>query len=472
MSDYVYDAFISYSHRDMAWAKWLQRRLETFRIPKDMLGDRPTGYKMHIFRDQTDLAGVELKESLDRELTASEHLIVICSRASAASVWVNEEVLSFVESGRADRIIPFVVDGEPESEDPSLECYPEAMRRLDDRHLLGANSQELGREKAFLRVMAILLDVRFNRLVDREKKRKRRTALIAGGTAAAVIAVVSGLLIRNALISKKNHELSYDIYMSALADSYQYGSSLDENLETVDLSRLEASANEGNTDAMILTASCYKNGWGTEADPAAAYAWYLKGAEAGDTSCMVAAANCLRLGDGTETDPDSAYAWYLKAAEAGDPSGMVTLGFACEDGVGTEPDPRSAFEWYKKAAEAGNEEGMMQLTRCYRSGIGTEVDMESAFAWMKTLADGGNTTAIYNLGLMYQAGVGVSEDPEMAYECYRKAALLGDADGMYMTGWCTENRYGTSDAALEWYRDAAEAGSEEAREAVERLSPD
>ena len=32
MDEFVYDAFISYSHRDMKWARWLQRRLETFRF--------------------------------------------------------------------------------------------------------------------------------------------------------------------------------------------------------------------------------------------------------------------------------------------------------------------------------------------------------------------------------------------------------------------------------------------------------
>ncbi|MBQ1407833.1 MAG: toll/interleukin-1 receptor domain-containing protein [Eubacterium sp.] len=471
MSDFVYDAFISYSHRDMAEAKRLQKRLETFRIPKDMLGERPAR-KLKVFRDQTDLAGVELNTSLSRELEASEYLIVVCSPRSAASSWVNKEVQSFIELGRADRIIPFVVEGEPESDDHDLECYPEAMRSLDDRMLLGANIQELGRNKAILRVLAILLDVRFDRLVGREKQRRRRTALIAGSTAAVIIAIVSGLLIRNALISKRNHELAYDNYLTAMSESFRYGESLENNLQSVDIEPLTASAGEGNTDAMLLLASCYENGWGTEKDPEKALYWFLKGAEAGDTGCMTAAANCLRLGTGAEADPVQAFGWYKKAAEAGDLSGMVTLGFAYEDGIGTEPDPAAAFEWYKKAAEAGNEEAMAQLTRCYRNGIGTEVSLEDAFKWMSTLADTGNVIAIYNLGLMYQSGMGTAEDPAKAYECYRKAALLGDADGMYMTGWCTENGYGTSDAALEWYKAAQAAGSEKAAEALERLSKD
>lgn len=36
-----YCAFISYSHVDASWAKWLHRGLETFRIDKDLV-DRET----------------------------------------------------------------------------------------------------------------------------------------------------------------------------------------------------------------------------------------------------------------------------------------------------------------------------------------------------------------------------------------------------------------------------------------------
>ena len=74
MSEYVYDAFISYSHRDLSFGKWLQRKLETFSIPADMRGERPRGQRLRIFRDQTDLAGVELQLALEKELLASRCL--------------------------------------------------------------------------------------------------------------------------------------------------------------------------------------------------------------------------------------------------------------------------------------------------------------------------------------------------------------------------------------------------------------
>ena len=85
MAERGFDAFISYSHRDMKWGRWLQRRLESYSVPRAASDARPEGGKLRVFRDQTDLAGVELQSTLRRELDASKHLIVICSPASAAS---------------------------------------------------------------------------------------------------------------------------------------------------------------------------------------------------------------------------------------------------------------------------------------------------------------------------------------------------------------------------------------------------
>ncbi|MCR5371251.1 MAG: toll/interleukin-1 receptor domain-containing protein [Clostridium sp.] len=480
MNEYAFDAFISYSHRDLKWGKWLQRKLETFRIPKDMAKDGRDTCRFRVFRDQTDLAGTELEEALRKELSASRWLIVICSPASAASSWVNDEVLAFQAMDKANYIIPFIVDGEPESENPDLECYPPGLRNLDGRHMLGANVKEIGKDKAFLKLVSILLDVRFNRLVDREKQRRRRTAIITGSILASVSAVIIGLTLRNAVISKRNHELSYDIYVAALERGFQYGAELEDNLQAVDVNLLTASAKEGNTDAILLLGSCWLNGWGCEKNEEEALHWYRKGAEAGDAKCMISLGNCLQFGHGTEENPEEAFSWYLRAAEAGDPYGMVTAGYAYEGGIGTETDPEKAFAWYNRAAEAGYDEGMMQTARCCRDGIGCEPDREKAFSWNLKLAELGNTDAMYNTALMYQHGYGTEENPEQAYAWYRKGAEAGDAKCAYFTGWCTENSYGTKDAALEWYRKAAElaesAGDDEVAKAAageaERLEKD
>ena len=36
--DYKYKAFISYSHQDKKWGDWLHRALETYRVPKGLVG--------------------------------------------------------------------------------------------------------------------------------------------------------------------------------------------------------------------------------------------------------------------------------------------------------------------------------------------------------------------------------------------------------------------------------------------------
>ena len=38
MAEFRYIAFLSYSHRDREIAEWLHRELETYRVPKRMIG--------------------------------------------------------------------------------------------------------------------------------------------------------------------------------------------------------------------------------------------------------------------------------------------------------------------------------------------------------------------------------------------------------------------------------------------------
>ncbi|MBR0373540.1 MAG: toll/interleukin-1 receptor domain-containing protein [Mogibacterium sp.] len=464
MQEFVYDAFISYSHRDMKWAKWLQHKLETFPIPKDMTEATDGRRKLRVFRDQTDLTGAELEKALRKELEVSEYLIVLCSPHSAASPWVNEEIEYFRSLGRADHIIPFIVEGEPETDNKELECYPPALRD-GETHMLGSNVQEIGNNKAFLKLMAILLDVRFNRLVDREKQRRRRNITITTATTLLILAVTGALIWRNVIMARRNQELSYDIYGAAILSISQK-----DVIEPADVAFLETSAKAGNASAMMFLADCYEKGWGTEQNPELAFYWYQQAGERGDTTGMIGAANCYQNGTGTDVDMAKSFEWNMRAAEAGNPNGMVNVAIFYELGEGVEEDPQAAFDWYQKAAEAGNDLGMYHLARCYQSGIGTVEDRSQAFVWMKKLAETGNSYGMYNLGLMYQYGFGVDEDPAAAYLWYRKAADAGDADGMYMVGWCIENGYGAGDQALEWYQRAADLGNEEAAAAVTRLT--
>lgn len=475
MAETMYDAFISYSHRDLKWGRWVQERMERYRLPKALRKETgEPGQRMKIFRDQTDLAGVELQSSLQHELENSRHLIVICSPNSAASPWVNEEIRYFKSLGRGDSIIPFIVDGEPESGNPETECFPEELRNETGHHYIGANIREIGKEKALLKVISVCLGVRFDRLADREQKRRRRTALIAGGTVFLVTALFVGMLWRNmvtaqekARIAEENARLVYDNYVAAMTPFV-----MGDNVTAEDVARIEASANAGNMDAVFMMGYMADRGLlGNGPDEKTAFEWYRKGAEAGSPACMEHLGAFYLQGKGTDPDPELGFQWCLRAAEAGDARAMFTAGSCLYSGTGTEINAKEAAAWFLKSAEAGctDTQLYLNLVSCYALGIGVAEDHEEAFRWAKRMAENGDSVGMLLLGTFYRTGEAGEENPRESFLWYRRSAEAGNAEGMYMTAWCLENKFGVSSEAEEWYARAAEAGVEEAKEALERI---
>jgi hypothetical protein len=114
-----YPVFISYSHRDERWASWLHKGIEAYRVPKPLVGrpgrNGPIPKQIFpVFRDRDELAAsADLPATLRTALEQSAHLIVLCSPAAAQSRWVNQEIIEFKRLGRADRILPLILDGEP-----------------------------------------------------------------------------------------------------------------------------------------------------------------------------------------------------------------------------------------------------------------------------------------------------------------------------------------------------------------------
>jgi prolyl oligopeptidase len=192
-----YRAFISYSHADTSWAKWLHRGLEGFRIDKDLVGrETSTGIipktLRPIFRDRDDFtAGHMLSEQTLAALDASHALIVICSPASAKSHYVNEEIRLFKSRHPERPIIPVIVDGTPDG--PHNECFspalkfkvsPEGKITPTPEEPLAADVREDGDGKnlALAKVVAGLLGVSPDDIFRRAKheRRRRQQRWIAG----------------------------------------------------------------------------------------------------------------------------------------------------------------------------------------------------------------------------------------------------------------------------------------------------
>lgn len=202
-------AFISYKREDEKWAKWLQDKLEHYKFPTNLNGrtDLPKNIRP-TFRDVTDLEPGLLEERINSALHNSQWLIVVCSPRSAQSPWVCKEAQSFIDQGRADRIIPFVIEGTPFSNDTATECYPEALRNLTgSQELLAANINEMGRDAAVIKVVACMFSLRFDTLWQRHERQKRRRR---NWTIAAVTAFVLAVLGVAGYILHLNNQLSIE----------------------------------------------------------------------------------------------------------------------------------------------------------------------------------------------------------------------------------------------------------------------
>ena len=204
-----YSAFISYNHRDREWAVWLHRALERYRVPKRLLG-RPTPWGSlekrfpPVFRDRDELAtSTDLAASVRAALADAATLIVICSPNSARSKWVDEEIRTFVESGRAQHVRLIIVDGEPHSADPDRECLPPFLLREGQPEPLAADVRREadGRDGARLKIIAGLIGVPYDELRRREAMRRQKR-LAALATAAMIGLVVMSGLTTFALISR------------------------------------------------------------------------------------------------------------------------------------------------------------------------------------------------------------------------------------------------------------------------------
>lgn len=225
-----YVAFISYSHKDKSWAEWLHRELETYRVPKRLVGRRTaTGVVprrlVPIFRDRDELPSApDLGKEVNAALDKSDHLIVICSPRAACSTWVNAEVRAFKRLGRSDRILCLVVDGEPNATDlpgrAAEECFGAALRHAigPDGELNATRVEPIaadvrpgadGKSNAKLKLVAGLLNVGFDVLRQREWQRRVRrltaiTLLALGVTLVTAVLAVRAVIARNDAVAARD----------------------------------------------------------------------------------------------------------------------------------------------------------------------------------------------------------------------------------------------------------------------------
>ena len=192
-----YRAFISYSHQDKRWGDWLHKALETYRVPRRLVG-RDTqrgpvpGRIGPVFRDREELpSATELGHVINQALADSECLIV---------------------------------DGEPNAGDkPEMgreECFPEALKyRLGpDGELTDERTEPVaadarpegdGKQNAKLKLLAGVLGIGFDDLRQREQQRRQQRLAVVSVAALAGLALTTTLAV-NAFRAQQEAERERD----------------------------------------------------------------------------------------------------------------------------------------------------------------------------------------------------------------------------------------------------------------------
>jgi len=197
----TYDAFISYSRRDAAFTRELHRRLEAFSPPSTLpLPKR----RLKVFHDEGDLSGTEYFQTIDRFLRASSTLIVVCSPASRASAYVNDEIRRFIAARGTDRIVSILLAGVPNNEArpdqdaekafPDALCQAIAVPLAVDYRRFDLTRDHLTKGtfgSAWYGVLANVYGVDAREIEQRDQRRQAKRRRILAAVVSAVILALS-----------------------------------------------------------------------------------------------------------------------------------------------------------------------------------------------------------------------------------------------------------------------------------------
>lgn len=187
-----YIAFISYSRKDKTVADWLHTKLESYILPdrEKALDIFPfeNKYFRPVFIDTSDLHAEErpFTDNLKIALTNSAFLIVLCSRYSAVSPFVEKEISYFLEAHEYNylKIVPLFID-EVDGAVPRVFENTSVMQRhfpIYNTHL-SKNSE--ANNYCFYQIISYILKINFSDVYNRyevaaKKQLKKRRNIGVG----------------------------------------------------------------------------------------------------------------------------------------------------------------------------------------------------------------------------------------------------------------------------------------------------
>lgn len=169
-----YIAFISYSRKDKMVADWLHNKLEHYILPDRQQAEKIFPFKDKYFRpvflDTQDLHIEErpFTENLQNALRNASFLIVICSRNSAVSPFVDKEINYFLRTHDQNfaKIVPIFIDEVTDSIPPAFK-----NSSIMTRHFPIYNSKLFNESEAnkycFYQIVSYILGLDFATIYNR-----------------------------------------------------------------------------------------------------------------------------------------------------------------------------------------------------------------------------------------------------------------------------------------------------------------
>ena len=221
-----YDAFLSYSSKDIKYARLIQKHIENYKPPKGLV-ERKT--KLKIFRDKDDQGlSKDYEASFNKWIDITPGFLLIGSNNSLNSKAVNHEVNQFIKKDEQNICLAWIDNKmNPKFHDIIIEKYPNALF-ADFRMLKSSNylSWLIKDKKLFkieaLRIIASLLSQRtdqniaLDQLIRREKQRAIKHKLMT-----LSIVILLPLLLSIYLLSTPQYAWQHTELMTKVISSYQ-----------------------------------------------------------------------------------------------------------------------------------------------------------------------------------------------------------------------------------------------------------
>lgn len=253
-----YDAFISYRHtpESIAFARKLQAKLEGYRPPRSLKQHQKPFAR--VFLDKNELACVSsLKQELALRLHQSDFLIVLCTRETPLSSWVDWEIETFLTSHAPDCIVPVLLDGDEQT------AFPRALSATGQDYLAANFSPEelkVGKNRTdeeFSKIIAAKLHLSPKEVTQRHKAARYHKML--GGMAA----VAALLLAFSAYALTQNRRISAQYEQTLIAQSRYLAQISDDLMQQGDRVRAVQTAlaalpaGENSKDRPLVTEAYY-----------------------------------------------------------------------------------------------------------------------------------------------------------------------------------------------------------------------